>query len=105
MPLEIRSSDTFPTTPGRAFLFSDKVAMSLMTLLTGVLLKVCGFVEGQEPSEQTVTRLRLLYVVLQAGGLFAGALFMLRFPITPERAAETRRQLEGIRSREGGSLT
>jgi GPH family glycoside/pentoside/hexuronide:cation symporter len=81
-----------------AFLFSDKVAMSLMTLLTGVLLKVCGFVEGQEPSEQTVTWLRVLYVVLQAGGLFAGALFMLRFPITPARAAETRRKLEEIRS-------
>jgi GPH family glycoside/pentoside/hexuronide:cation symporter len=81
-----------------AFLFSDKVAMSLMTLLTGVLLKVCGFVEGQEPTEQTVTWLRVLFVVLQAGGLLAGALFMLRFPITPARAAETRRKLEAIRS-------
>ena len=54
--------------------------------------------KGQEPSEQTVTWLRLLYVVLQAGGLLAGALFMLRFPITPERAAETRRQLAEIRN-------
>jgi GPH family glycoside/pentoside/hexuronide:cation symporter len=91
---ELRTGQRREGTYWSVLMWSDKVAMALVTFLGAVLLSWAGYVEGPEQTPETMFNIRLMFVVLQAGGLFAGGLLLLvAFPLTRARAADVRSQL------------
>ena len=80
------------------FSFTDKLTFALITILTSLLLKASGFVVGLEvQSEQTLFNLRMLYVWVQAIGLFLGMLLFFFYPLTRQRCEEIHEGLLAIR--------
>jgi Na+/melibiose symporter-like transporter len=67
--------------------------MAAVTFLGAMLLSWVGYVEGPSQTPETMFNIRLLFVSLQAGGLFLGGLVLLYFPLTRAKAGEVRRIL------------
>jgi GPH family glycoside/pentoside/hexuronide:cation symporter len=73
-----------------------KVGISVGLLLTGFLLNAAGFDAnlGADQDPHTILYLRIQLAAIPATALLLALLLVSRFPITPERAAFVREQLE-----------
>jgi GPH family glycoside/pentoside/hexuronide:cation symporter len=73
-----------------------KIGMSVGVLLCGFILNASGFRAdlGEEQSEQPLFIMRILFAAVPAAAFLLGLLLILRYPITKERAAEVRQQLD-----------
>ena len=79
--------------------FAQKGAVALSAVLLGFLLDIIGYQAGQVQSAETLDGLRLIIVLVPLTGIVASALFMLFYPLSPQRHAEIVRQLvEGSRN-------
>ena len=73
--------------------FAQKGAVALSAVLLGFLLDIIGYQAGQVQSAETLDGLRLIIVLVPLTGIVASALFMLFYPLSPQRHAEIVRQL------------
>ncbi len=74
---------------GAVYSFINKASVGVATLFSGVLLAAAGYSEHAQPSEQTLERLKLLFVLTQLLGISVALLIVARFPITREQALKT----------------
>lgn len=74
--------------------FALKAALAITSGLGGLVLVISGYHAGTEPGPQVIFTMRALYVGLQALGLIAGIALLWHYPITRERAEQTRRLLD-----------
>jgi GPH family glycoside/pentoside/hexuronide:cation symporter len=74
--------------------FVQKAAFALIALAGGVFLSLAGYVESAPPGPDVIFRMRVFLVAFMVLGLGAGIAVMSRYPITRERAEETRRLLD-----------
>lgn len=78
--------------------FIQKASQALMAMISGFILKFTGFdaevakAGGLDPS--VAMRMKLLYVLIPATGFLLGLVVFYFYPISRERAAETRRILD-----------
>ena len=78
--------------------FIQKASQALMAMISGFILKFTGFdaevakASGLDPS--VAMRMKLLYVLIPATGFLLGLIVFYFYPISRERAAETRRILD-----------
>ncbi|MBO7534382.1 MAG: MFS transporter, partial [Victivallales bacterium] len=78
--------------------FIQKASQALMALISGFMLKFTGFdaetakTAGLDPA--IALRMKLLYVLIPAAGFLLGLVVFYFYPISRERAAETRRILD-----------
>lgn len=78
----------------------EKAMGSLAIMITGVVLTVAGFhTHAAQQAGNTVLILRLSYVVLPIVAVVLALVALRYFPLTPERAAAIRRQLEARRGK------
>jgi GPH family glycoside/pentoside/hexuronide:cation symporter len=89
--------------------FALKLAGALGVWLAGLSLDAIGFQKGAATQpEMTVFWLRAFYAFVRGGGLVVTFLVMFAFPLTPERVAGIRSQLNARKARssqEAGTLT
>ena len=75
--------------------FMRKAAAGIVAAITGILLQWAGFEPNVEQTEGTLTTIRVLYTVLPAVMITAGALvFLFKFDLTEEAHAKIRAQLD-----------
>ena len=88
---------------GAVYGYVMKIGVSVGLLLTGFLLNATGFDAslGSNQAPETILSLRVLFTAIPAAGLLLAMALIARFPITPERAAEIRRQLEERKIHQG----
>ena len=87
---------------GAFYGWTMKVGFAVCFLVSGFILEWTGFkasLGGSQP-EGTLFAIRLLYTIVPAIGLLIAMVVIARFPITREKAAEIRHQLESRESRE-----
>jgi Na+/melibiose symporter-like transporter len=78
----------------------EKAMGSLAIILTGGVLAVAGFHTGEaQQSSGTVLTLRLAYVFVPIVAVALALIALRYFPLTPERAAAVRRELEARRGK------
>jgi len=78
-----------------------KVAFCIGFLISGPLLELTGFdaaIEGAQP-ESVYLHMRIGYIAIPVTALVLALLLLKYFPITPEKAAEIREQLEARRGK------
>lgn len=73
--------------------FAQKGAVALSAVLLGFLLDMIGYQAGQTQSPETLDELRMIIVFVPLAGIVASALFMLFYPLSPQKHAEILRQL------------
>lgn len=77
------------------FTFSDKMGFSLITLLSGLVIKLSGFSEELEfQTQSTIFNMRVMYIALQAIGLFLGIVFIYFYPLSRQRCEAIHEELE-----------
>ncbi len=77
------------------FTFSDKLGFSLVTLLSGIVIKLSGFTEELEiQTDQTIFNMRFLYIAIQAVGLLLGILFIYFYPLTRQRCEAIHEEIQ-----------
>ncbi|MFW5728463.1 MAG: MFS transporter [Spirochaetota bacterium] len=85
-----------------AMTLTRKAVQGLLALpLVGVVLEIIGFAPGADVPQAALTGLRVFFVIGPAVLILFGILVGFRFPITPQRHAILRDELE--RRRRGGS--
>jgi glycoside/pentoside/hexuronide:cation symporter, GPH family len=79
-----------------------KIGMSIGVLICGFILNASGFRAelGAEQPEQTLLIMRILFAGVPAAALLLGFLLIIKYPITKERAGETRRKLDERHARQ-----
>jgi len=75
--------------------FGKKCAIAFSTIVSGYVLAIAGF-DARLPMqpEQTVSNLRLGYIIIMMLSLGAGAVFLAFYPLTHARAVEIRQILD-----------
>lgn len=76
--------------------FAIKVALSIGPALALWILALTGF-SAQNPTEEGLTGLKILYVLGPAAGFTLAAMIVWNHPLTPQRHKEIRAQLESRR--------
>jgi GPH family glycoside/pentoside/hexuronide:cation symporter len=73
-----------------------KLGVSVGLLMMGFILNASGFdaALGAEQTPQALLTMRLCFAGVPVAGLLIGIFCISRYPITAERAAETRAQLD-----------
>jgi GPH family glycoside/pentoside/hexuronide:cation symporter len=85
---------------GAAFVMTDKMAMAFTTLAQGWLLLASGFVASQgRQSPETIAYWMKWLIITQPTGFLLGLAFIFFYPITRERARETRAILDARQCR------
>lgn len=79
---------------GAVFSFMDKVGFAAAGILTGLVLKLAGYVDGQMPPEGVLWNMRMLFIVGQCGGLLLGFAALAFYPLTAARMRELRAALD-----------
>jgi Na+/melibiose symporter-like transporter len=75
--------------------FGNKCAIALSTIVVGYLLLAVGFNEkATMQSVQTITSLRIGYMIVLGAPMILAGVFIYFFPITHQRAMENRRLLD-----------
>lgn len=76
--------------------WSVKVGLAIGGGMAGILLARTGFDAslGGNQSEQTLTMIRLLFAAIPLAGIGLAVVILLRYPLSPQRMAEIRAQLE-----------
>ncbi|MFA5687530.1 MAG: MFS transporter [Kiritimatiellales bacterium] len=77
-----------------------KIGVSVGLLFVGVILNASGFDAklGAAQSPEAIQSMRICFSAIPVAGLLLAILFVSRYPISSERAAETRRKLEARRA-------
>jgi len=73
--------------------FTQKVALSVTSVLSGYALAIAGYQEGVEPGLDVALNMKMLLIGSQIVGLGAGILIVLRYPLTRARAERNRQIL------------
>jgi len=77
-----------------------KASSALTMFLSGVVLNATGFdAQKAQQSVETVTKIRLNFALIPAVGLTIALLAVFLYPLTRERMAEIRQQLEARRGK------
>jgi glycoside/pentoside/hexuronide:cation symporter, GPH family len=85
---------------GSMFRWIEKAMGSLAIMITGAVLLAAGFHSGEaHQSGGTVLYLRVAYVFIPVVAVALALVAVRYFPITPERAAAVRRELEARRGK------
>jgi GPH family glycoside/pentoside/hexuronide:cation symporter len=85
---------------GSMFRWIEKAMGSLAILLTGIVLTTAHFHhDAAQQAPATVLTLRVAYVGLPILAVIAALIALRFFRLTPERAAEVRRELEARRGK------
>lgn len=96
---EIRSGQRREGMYGAVGGFVTKLAVSSTTVLTGYMLVLAGYRDGDFQTPQTITNMRLMMVFVPASLSLLGFILTLMFPITRKRALQIRRILEHRRGK------
>lgn len=82
------------------FSFMEKAGFASAGILTGLVLKLSGYLDGQMPSEGVMWNMRMLFIVGQCAGLFLGLVALVFYPLTAARMVELRAVLDERARRE-----
>jgi GPH family glycoside/pentoside/hexuronide:cation symporter len=85
---------------GAAYTFITKAASSFIPVLAGMILVWAGYQEDVAVSPETITNLRILFIVIPVALLSVALYLAWLFPITEEVARATRARLDERHERE-----
>lgn len=74
--------------------FSNKCAGAFVGVGAAYMLEFSGYVAGMDPDPEVGYKMKIIFVAMQAVGLLIALVLMTCFPITRQRAEETRRILD-----------
>lgn len=76
------------------FSFMEKVGFASAGVLTGLVLKLSGYLDGQMPSDGVMWNMRMLFIAGQCAGLLLGLAALSFYPLTASRMRELRAALD-----------
>lgn len=74
--------------------FCNKCAGAFVGVGAAYMLEFSGYVAGMDPDPEVGDKMKIIFVAMQAVGLLVAIALMACFPITRQRAEETRRILD-----------
>jgi len=76
------------------FSFMEKAGFASAGVLTGLVLKLSGYLDGQMPSDGVIWNMRMLFIAGQCAGLLLGLASLSFYPLTAARMRELRAALD-----------